>query len=145
MLHCVVDLIFLYLITLHFIAAISKPCIVNWAFFSNFTLITTDVVYLLYLFLLIQTGAYVNLILLYVSISIYSFCISFWNNLYNIPCAIILYYISFLCIVLITNIFYNACLYISNCSAVDSAVVVNINFFLKIDFDTVAILTSSDV
>ena len=101
--------------------------------------------YLPCLFFLIQTSAYANLILLYVSILACSFCISFWNGLYNIPCAITLYHISSLCIVLIASTFCNACLYVSNCSAVDSAVVVNINFFSEIDFDTVAILTSSDV
>ena len=57
----------------------------------------------------------------------------------------ILYYVSFLCIVLIASIFYNACLHASNYSAVDFAVVVNINFFSEIDFDIVAILTNSDV
>ena len=57
----------------------------------------------------------------------------------------ILYYISFLYIVLIVNIFYNVYSYVSSCSAVDSAVIININFFLRIDFDTIAILTNSDI
>ena len=57
----------------------------------------------------------------------------------------ILYHVSSLYIVLIVNILCNVCLYVSNCSAVDSAVIVKINFFSEIDFDTVAILTNSDV
>ena len=60
-------------------------------------------------------------------------------------CAIILYHVSFLYIVLIASTFCSACSHASNCSAVDSAVVININFFSEIDFDTVAILTNSDV
>ena len=39
----------------------------------------------------------------------------------------------------------NACLYVSNCSAVDSTVIININFFSEINFDTVTILINSDV
>ena len=57
----------------------------------------------------------------------------------------ILYHVLSLYIILIVNIFCNAYLYASNCSAVNSAVIININFFLKIDFNIVAILTSSDV
>ena len=57
----------------------------------------------------------------------------------------ILYYISFLYIVLITSIFCNIYLYTGSCSVVDPEVVININFFLEIDFDIIAILTDSDV
>ena len=59
--------------------------------------------------------------------------------------TMILYYLLFLYIILIASIFYNAYLHISNCSAVDSAVVIKINFFSDIDFDIVAILTNLDV
>ena len=138
-------LIFSYLTTLHLITVMSKPCIANWTSFNNSTLITADVMYLPYLFLLIQTDACTSLTLLYILISACNFCIFSWNDLYNISYAMILYHISFLYIVLIASTFYNACLYASNCSAVNSAVVININIFLEIDFDTVAILTNSDV
>ena len=57
----------------------------------------------------------------------------------------ILYYVSSLYTVLIANIFCNIYLYARSCSAVDFAVVININFFSEIDFDTIAILTNSDV
>ena len=57
----------------------------------------------------------------------------------------ILYHVLSLYIVLIASTFCSACSHASSCFAVDSAVVVNINFFSEIDFDTVAILINSDI